>query len=452
MRSMNFLLIALALLATATIAFAQEADTSADTAMLRRIYDAALTDSPAYSRLGDLVAKYPGRLSGSPSLAGAVQWAEATLKQQGVDRTELQPVKVPHWERGPRESVELLGAPGQPGLPLNALALGGSMPTSPEGLTAPVVELQSLAELKDTDVKGSIVFFNRAMRPQDVRAGTAYGGAGDQRNGGPSEAARYGAVAVLVRSLTHALDDHPHTGNTTYLPEVPRIPAAALSTLAADRLSAALKTSPGTQVKITINSRWLDDATSHNVIGELRGTVAPEKVLVVGGHLDSWDTTPGAHDDGAGVVQSMEVLRILQAIGYRPRHTIRCVLYTNEENGLRGGTEYARVAGEKREEHLLALESDAGGFGAHALQLATPPAMPTPAPRGGCRCSRPTASPRSRRATAAPMSVRSWRRATRSARSFPTRSATSTITTRRPTRSTRSTRASSSSAPPPWPR
>lgn len=358
----------LAPLALATALFAQTESDEADAAMLRRLYDAALTDSPMYGHLTELVGKHPGRLSGSKSLEGAVQWAAGVLRTQGVDRLELQPVQVPHWERGAKESVRFIGSDGR-AMPLNAFALGGSVPTPAGGLRAPVIELHSLDELKTADVQGRIVFFNGPMNPRHVRPGRAYGEAGKQRNQGPAEAAQYGAVGVLTRSLTHRLDDHPHTGNTTYLPEAPRIPAAALSTVAADRLSAALKADPTLQAELVINSRWFDDAPAHNVIGEIRGSEFPDKVILVGGHLDSWDITPGAHDDGAGVVQSIEVLRLLQAAGYRPRHTVRCVLFTNEENGLRGALEYARIVGEKREEHLLALESDAGGFAPTGFQL-----------------------------------------------------------------------------------
>jgi len=161
----------------------------------------------------------------------------------------------------------------------------------------------------------------------------------------------------------------PHTGNTTYLPDVPRIPAAALSTVAANRLSAALHSDPAAQAEISIHSQWFEDAPSHNVIGEIKGAEFPEKIILVGGHLDSWDIAPGAHDDGAGVVQSIEVLRLLKAVGYHPRHTIRCVLFTSEENSTLGGIEYARIVGEKKEEHLLALETDNGGFQPHGIQV-----------------------------------------------------------------------------------
>jgi hypothetical protein len=333
-----------------------------DAALIRRLYDAALVGSPAFDELRDLTARFPGRLSGTTKLVAAGEWARAILKAQGADRTELQPVMVPHWERGPRESVVLLppdGATGDP-VPLTATALGGSVPTPEAGLVAPVVELHSLDQLKTTDVKGRIVFFNRPMKPEYINPGKAYGEAGDARNHGPAEAAKYGAVGVLTRSLTHALDDIPHTGTTIYLPDVPRIPAAALSTIAANHLSAALAAAPH-RVEIRIHSQWLPDAPANNVIGEITGSETPGEIIAVGGHLDCWDIAPGANDDGAGVVQSMDVLRILRSAGYRPRHTVRCVLFVNEENGTRGALEYARIVGQKKETHLLAIETDGGG-------------------------------------------------------------------------------------------
>lgn len=354
------------LLCLAIAVSAQPAPETDDAALLRRIYDAALVDSPAYAQLRELVTRFPGRLAGSASYDAATEWSRALLAKQGADRTEMQPVTVPHWERGPAESVTLDGRP------LAALALGGSVPTPEGGLTAPVVELHTLDALPTTDVRGKIVFFNRPMNPATISPGKAYGDAADQRTRGPAEAAKYGAVGVLTRSLTHALDDVPHTGATAYLPDGPRIPAAALSTLAADRLSAALQADPSARVEMRIHSRWLPDATDHNVIGEIRGSEFPEKIILVGGHLDSWDITPGAHDDGAGCIQSIEVLRLLRAAGYRPRHTIRCVLFANEENGLRGATEYARIVGEKKEEHLLALETDSGGFRPTGFNLGNP--------------------------------------------------------------------------------
>ncbi len=355
-------------------------DTAADEKMLHALYTAALTTSPAYEHLRELTAKYPGRLSGSKNLEGAVRWARTILEQAGVDRTELQPVMVPHWERGAPETVRyhsLQFANSGTARPervegLAAVALGGSVPTPPGGLRASVVELHSLDELKTVDVKGKIVFFNRPMNPAHVTTGLAYRDAGDQRNGGPGEAGKYGAVGVLVRSLTLSHDDVPHTGNTTYLPDVLRLPAAALSTVAADNLSAALKLDPALTVEMVLNSTWFDDAPSHNVIGELRGSEHPEQVILVGGHLDSWDIAPGAHDDGAGVVESIEVLRLLKAVGYTPRHTVRCVLFTNEENGTRGATAYSSAVAAKKEQHLFALETDSGGYQPKGFNLGNP--------------------------------------------------------------------------------
>ncbi len=339
-----------------------------DAQMLRRLYDAALVDSPAYENLRTLTTRFPGRLAGTPAGRTAELWAEDLLKKLGCDRTELQPTMVPHWERGAPESVALIRSAGAD-TPLAAVALGGSVPTPAGGLAASVVELRSLDELATADVKGKIVFFNGAMNPRHIIPGQAYGEAGQQRNRGPAAAAKHGAVGVLVRSLTHRLDDVPHTGNTTYLPDVPRIPAAALSTVAANQLSAALKTDPSLQVAMQINSSWHADRPAANVIGEIRGSESPEKIILVGGHLDSWDISPGAHDDGAGVVQSIDVLRILKAVGYTPKHTIRCVLFANEENGLRGATTYAEIAGQKKELHLLALETDGGGYAARGFNI-----------------------------------------------------------------------------------
>ncbi len=346
---------------------------SPDELMLQRLYGAALVDDPSYAQLRELCEKFPGRLAGSAKLNAAAEWARALLARQGADRTELQPVMVPHWERGPQESVRLApAAPSGRAEAFTALALGGSVPTAPDGLTAAVVELHSLDELKTADVQGKIVFFNRPMNPAYASTGKAYGEAGDARNRGPAEAARHGAVGVLTRSLTLAHDDIPHTGATTYLPDVPRLPAAALSTVAADRLSTLLRADPSLRVTLTIHSTWFEDSPSFNVLGELLGSEHPKQIIAIGGHLDSWDIAPGAHDDGAGCLESIDVLRLLKATGYVPKHTIRCVLFANEENGLRGAAEYARIVGDKKEVHLLALETDNGGFAPRGFNLGNP--------------------------------------------------------------------------------
>lgn len=373
MRSLSRLIPA-ALAAATLLPFAHAADDEvSDEKMLRTLYTAVLTSSPAYENLRDLTTRYPGRLAGSRNLEGAVQWGEAALKAAGADRTELQPVMVPHWDRGPKESVRVVpGDRAGKSDVLSAVALGGSVSTPATGIRAGVVELHSLDELKTTPVKDRIVFFNRPMNPAEILPGNAYTTAVDQRSKGASEAAKYGAVAVLVRSMTHALDDVPHTGATTYAPDSPRIPAAALSTVAANRLSELLRGSPDLQVEMKINSRWLPEAQSHNVLGEIRGAEFPDQVILIGGHLDSWDITPGAHDDGAGIVQSIEVLRALKAAGYQPRHTVRAVLFVNEENGTRGAAAYSTLATERKEFHVLAIESDGGGHQPRGFNLGNP--------------------------------------------------------------------------------
>jgi carboxypeptidase Q len=342
---------------------------------IRRIFSEALASGQAFENLRSLVTQSPGRLAGSKSLERAVGWAEQTLNGLGLDRVYKQDVMVPHWERGAKETVVMFPAVGDGAArpdaaqALTAVALGGSVPTTGTGLVAEVTEVKSLDELATigrNKIEGKIIFFNRPMDPTIVSTGTAYAGAGDQRNRGPGLAAKYGAVGALTRSLTLVTDDVPHTGATNYLPEQPKIPAAALSTIAADKLSAALanaaKNGGAVRVAMKINSQWFDPAPSHNVMGEIRGSEFPNEIILVGGHLDSWDIAPGAHDDGAGVVQSIEVLRLLRVLGLKPRHTIRCVLFTNEENGTAGSTAYAARAKEQNEKHLLAVETDSGGF------------------------------------------------------------------------------------------
>ncbi|MEO6038688.1 MAG: M20/M25/M40 family metallo-hydrolase, partial [Saprospiraceae bacterium] len=344
---------------------AQTPEPTEDAAMLRKIYNQALTDSRCYAWLGDLTAKVGHRLSGSPAAAKAVTWGRATLDTLGLDSVWLQPCMVPHWVRGAPEQIRVVDAKSGP-FDLHALALGGSVNTPGHGLRANVVEVKSWAALDSLGAKGQLggklVFYNRPMDPTKIRPFDAYGGAVDQRVFGASRAAKYGAIGVLVRSMTPNFDDVPHTGTLVYDTAVVRIPAAAISTNDADKLSQVLKKEPKVIVSMRLNCQLLPDEPSYNVIGEIRGTERPKEILLVGGHLDSWDVGQGAHDDGTGVVQSMDVLRYLRRVGYRPRHTIRCVLFMNEENGGRGGEKYAVEAERKGEFHLCAIESDAGGF------------------------------------------------------------------------------------------
>lgn len=359
-------------------AFAADAATAAppDRAKetIGNLYTESLARGQAYENLRALVTHSPGRLAGSKSLERAVGWAERTLNGLGLDRVYKQDVTVPHWERGGKEVVVMVSGSGTDSL--TALALGGSVATPRTGLMAEVTEVKSLDEvvtLGRGKIEGKIVFFNRPMDPALLDPRKAYSGAGDQRTKGPALAAKYGAVGALTRSLTLARDDVPHTGTTRFAAGEPKIPAAALSTVGADKLAAALATAAksggSVRVGMKIDAQWFPDAPSHNVIGEIRGTELPDEIILVGGHLDSWDIAPGAHDDGAGVVQSIEVLRLFRALGLKPRHTLRCVLFTNEENGSAGSTVYVSTARERNEKHVFALESDWGGFHPHGFEL-----------------------------------------------------------------------------------
>lgn len=358
---MKIFKITLALLLISQIGFAQ----NPDSVQIRKIYDEALVNGKAYPNLEYLCKKIGARLSGSPGAQKAVEWTKKLMEDYGFDKVYLQEVMVPHWVRGEKEQASILVGNQKTAVPI--AALGGSVATPKKGIEAEVIEVQSLAELKtlgETAIKGKIVFFNRAFDPRPIETGVSYGIAGDQRRSGPAEAAKYGAVGVIVRSLTHAIDDYPHTGSTTYQDGVTKIPAAAISTKAANELSRQLKLKSAVPVKFFFkqNCETLPDALSYNVIGEMTGSQFPDQIITVGGHLDSWDLAEGAHDDGTGIVQSIEVLRIFKAMGYRPKHTVRAVMFMNEENGLRGGQKYAELAKQNNEKHVAAIESDAGGF------------------------------------------------------------------------------------------
>ncbi|MCB9082563.1 MAG: M20/M25/M40 family metallo-hydrolase [Lewinellaceae bacterium] len=330
---------------------------------VKKIYDEALTHSQAYPWLNHLCRRIGGRLSGTPQAAAAVEYTRQMLDTLGLDSVWLQPVMVPHWDRGEPEQVRIVNSRQVGSIDLKALSLGNSIGTGPQGLTAPVVEVKSLDDVDrlGESLAGKIVFYNRPLDPTQLNTFSAYGGAVDQRGAGAARAAKYGAVGVLVRSMTTRNDDVPHTGGTSYSPDAPPIPALAISTNDANLLSRVLQNET-VEVFIRNTSRMLAEELSYNVIGEIRGSTKPGEIIVVGGHLDSWDVGQGAHDDGAGCVQSMEVLRSLKALNYRPQRTIRCVLFMNEENGLRGGRAYAQNAAAQKEKHLAAIESDRGGF------------------------------------------------------------------------------------------
>jgi hypothetical protein len=344
---------------------AQAKETKEDSLQIRELYDAALVKGQAYEWLEHLSNNIGGRLSGSLNAQKAVEYTKAQLEELGLDKVWLQPVMVPKWTRGVREHAYIQTGPGMT-TEVNITALGGSVATEAGGLKAQIVEVQGLEDLKKfkNEIKGKIVFYNRPMNPERIQTFEAYGGCVDQRYSGAEAAAKYGAAGVIVRSLSLKIDKYPHTGSMSYgnLPDSKRIPAAAISTKDAEYLSGILKLKKDLKFYFKLSSENHGEVKSYNVIGEITGKEFPEEIMVVGGHLDSWDLGDGAHDDGAGVVQSMEVLRLFKEIGYQPKRTIRVVLFMNEENGLRGGNKYAEIAKRKNENHIFALESDAGGF------------------------------------------------------------------------------------------
>jgi carboxypeptidase Q len=317
----------------------------------------------AYSLLGELSGGIGARLSGSPKAAEAVQWGQRTMERLGFQNVHLVPCMVPHWVRGDRQELTMADSSGG-NTPLTICTLGGSIATPAAGIQAQVIEVHSLDEagkLGD-QAKGKILFFNRGFDPTLTNTFEAYGGAVDQRFGGAVVAGRIGAVGVLVRSMTLDPDDVPHTGAMGYRDGVAKVPAVALSIVAANKLSEALKRNPNLTVNLNVNPQTLPDEPSASVVGEITGTEKPNEVIVMGGHLDSWDLGRGAHDDGAGVTQSLEALRLLKELGWKPKRTIRVVLFMNEENGGRGAKAYAAYAKTAKEKHIAALESDSGGF------------------------------------------------------------------------------------------
>jgi hypothetical protein len=282
----------------------------------------------------------------------------------GFDDVRLEPCRVPRWERGGRERLAVSFAGLDQTVELPILALGGSVATPEAGLTAGVIEVQSFDELRAraAEASGKIVFFNRRLEPARFDTFDAYGAAVDQRAQGAREAARVGAVAAVVRSMASRIDDFPHTGSMHYEEGLPRIPAVAVSTRGAEELSAWIAAGRDPRLTLELSCAWHEDVDLFNVVGELRGSERPEEIIVVGGHLDSWDVGHGAHDDGGGCMQAFEVLRLLKALDLLPRRTIRAVLFMNEENGVRGARAYREAHAAELEHHVLAIESDRGSF------------------------------------------------------------------------------------------
>ncbi|PCJ67754.1 MAG: peptidase M28 family protein [Bacteroidetes bacterium] len=343
-------------------------DTS-DSLVVRSIFDEALLRGQSYNQLNYLCKVIGHRITGSQQADDAVEWAQQEVIRYNVSSVSKQSVIANHWVRGDKEWVAISE---DVDLLLNACALGGSVGTDGP-LQAQVVEVSGMDELsrfKEGDLEGKIVFLNEPMDRSKINTFHAYGACVAQRYAGASEASKYGAVAVLVRSMTTLTDIHPHTGSMGYREGVKKIPAAAISTQDADILHGYIEDMGAATVTMNLNCYTNNSKTyTHNLIAEIKGSENPEQVIVFGAHIDSWDKGEGAHDDGAGVVQCMEVLRLFKEVGIKPKNTIRMVLYMNEENGNKGGKTYASRAKQNGENHICAIETDRGGFSPRGFSI-----------------------------------------------------------------------------------
>jgi len=331
-----------------------------DSAFVRNIYNQALENGEAYKNLRSLCKDIGARVTGSAEAEMAVKWGEKLLKSYNFDKVYLQEIQVPHWERGTTEAAWITNEDGDI-LKLNILALGGSAGTN-GSLTGDLIKVKNVEALKllpAEKVKDKIVFLSQAFDQKHIHTFQAYGGCYPLRGDGANEASILGAKAVVIRSLATPTDNHPHTGVTRFKDGVTKIPAAAMSTQNADAVSEWLAKGKVT-LTMEMDCKDFPDVSSYNVIAEITGK--DDKIITFGGHLDSWDVSEGAHDDGAGIAHSIEALRILKALNYKPNHTIRCVLFMNEENGNFGGKSYAQLSKEAKEDHICAIESDRGGF------------------------------------------------------------------------------------------
>jgi carboxypeptidase Q len=352
--------------------FAGTLAAQSDSVFIRKIADEIFHNSTAYSNLYTLTKNIGQRLSGSPSTYTSEKWAQEAVKKAGADQVYLQKAMIPHWVRGGKDQAALIT--GKNRQSLEVIALGNSVSTPAGGITAPMILIRDFDELekRKNEIKGKIVFYNHPFNVNFVWTFQAYSEAVPYRVFGASRAAKYGAVGAIVRSMSESTDNLPHTGAMIYNDSFPKIPTLAVGLQDADKLVAELTSGLATadhkvsrvepNLFILTNAHALPDTIGYNVIGEWKGSEFPDQYITVGGHLDSWDPAEGAHDDGAGCVQSIEVLRALKAIGYQPKHTIRVVLFTDEENGGQGAKAYSAEAKTKNEKHIFALESDGGGF------------------------------------------------------------------------------------------
>lgn len=342
-----------------TTARAQAPITERQRADANRLIDAVLADSGAYSRLATLTDRFGHRLSGSDALENAITWVLSEMKRDGLSNVRGEPVMVPHWVRG-QESVLLVSPRAAP---LHMLGLGMSVGTPAKGITAPVLVVSSFDELQKraAEAKGKIVLFDYPF-PPDAQPMEGYRQAVAYRGGAPAAAAKVGAVAALIRSVASFSIQSPHTGSTRYDSTVAKIPAAALSVEDAEMLHRMQSRGEKVVVTIHMEAHTLADAPSRNVVAELRGTQKPDEVVVLGGHIDSWDVGEGAMDDGGCSVAAWEAVRLMKTLGLKPKRTVRVVLWTNEENGGRGGRGYRDAHTDELAKHSAAMECDNGVF------------------------------------------------------------------------------------------
>ena len=356
--------------------FIAQSQVNQDSLVIKNMSDEIMTNGKAYDLLYELTKKIGGRLAGSPQQQNAAVWGKRNMEAMSPDKVYLQPCKTPSWQRGGKDFAAIVGINGNPSIQkLEVLALGNSLGSNGliEAEVLAVANFEELEKRKD-EVKGKIVYFNSEFDPTLIQTFKAYGAAGTYRRTGPSRAAKYGAIGVMIHSLSTAPDNAPHTGAMEYDEQQPKIPAVALGPNDAKALYAQAKKG-SVRVQMQTYGFFLPDADENNVVAELKGTEHPEEIITIGGHLDSWDVNEGAHDDGAGVVHTMEVLRAMKALNYKPKHTIRFVLFANEENGDRGGLKYAALAKTNNEKHILALESDEGGFTPRSIAITCSPAQ-----------------------------------------------------------------------------
>ena len=350
--------------------FLTQAQINQDSITIKKMSDEIMTNGKAYDLLRQLTKQIGGRLAGSPQQQNAAIWGQRNMESFAPDKVFMQPCKTPNWQRGGKDFASVVRVNGKAmNRPLAALALGNSLGSKGlvEAELLAVADFDELEKRKD-EVKGKIVYYHSMFDPNIIQTFGAYGKMGVYRSTGASRAAKYGAVGVMLHSLSTAPDNAPHTGGMMYDENYPKIPAVALGPNDAKELYANAK--KGTiRVQMQTYGYFLPDADENNVVAEIKGSTFPNEIITIGGHLDSWDVNEGAHDDGAGIVQTMEILRTMKALNYQPKRTIRFVLFANEENGMRGGNKYAELAKQNNEQHVFALESDAGGFTPRAIGI-----------------------------------------------------------------------------------